>query len=158
LEEIIERDFFPDLERLKLQQQYQEALKSNDYGALQQLYYKYNRLNSSTSKRTSSTIETPKLFDPIKKITKKKEEEDSEEYANKEPPQSAEKEHSLDTFLAKNTSEDNFSFEVIMEEHEKKQQAKSHQAWLHEKEQLHLMVNIIYLYIINVRKNIEFYF
>jgi len=139
LEEIIERDFFPDLERLKLQQQYQEALKSNDYGTLQQLYFKYNRLNSTNSKSRSSTIETPKLFDPIKKSSKNK--EDNEEYANKEPPQSAEKELTLDTFLAKNTSEDNFSFAVIMEEHEKKQEAKSHQAWLHEKEQLHLMVN-----------------
>ncbi len=131
------------MERLKLQQQYQEALKNNDYGTLQQLYYKYNRLNSTTSKRTSSSVETPKLFDPIKKSSKKKEDEESEEYANKEPPQSAENEISLDKFLAKNTSEDNFSFEVIMDEHEKKQQAKSHQAWLHEKELLHLTVNII---------------
>ena len=46
----------------------------------------------------------------------------------------------LDEFLAKNTSEDNLSFEAIMGEAEKKERAKVHQSWLHEKEQLHQLV------------------
>lgn len=46
-------------------------------------------------------------------------------------------EESLDEFLAKNTSEDNVSFEMLMKEAEKKQRAKTHQAWLFEKEELH---------------------
>jgi len=44
---------------------------------------------------------------------------------------------SLDEFLAKNTSEDNVSFEMLIKDAEKKQRAKTHQAWLYEKEQLH---------------------
>lgn len=43
----------------------------------------------------------------------------------------------LDEFLAKNTSEDNVSFDMLMKEAEKKQRAKTHQAWLFEKEQFH---------------------
>lgn len=44
---------------------------------------------------------------------------------------------SLDEFLSKNTSEDNVSFEMLMKDAEKKQRAKTHQAWLFEKEEFH---------------------
>lgn len=44
---------------------------------------------------------------------------------------------SLDEFLAKNTSEDNVSFEMLIGDAEKKQKARMHQSWLHEKEKLH---------------------
>lgn len=44
---------------------------------------------------------------------------------------------SLDEFLSKNTSEDNVSFDMLINDAEKKQRAKTHQAWLFEKEQLH---------------------
>lgn len=46
-------------------------------------------------------------------------------------------EESLDEFLSKNTSEDNVSFEMLMKDAEKKQRAKTHQAWLFEKEEFH---------------------
>jgi protein DGCR14 len=49
----------------------------------------------------------------------------------------ASKNLSLDEFLAKNTSEDNVSFEMLIEEAEKKKKARQHQCWLYEKEQLH---------------------
>ena len=54
LETIIEKSFFPDLERLKVQKAYQEALKANNIDALRELYSKYQNL-LTPSTRTSST-------------------------------------------------------------------------------------------------------
>jgi hypothetical protein len=42
----------------------------------------------------------------------------------------------LDQYLAINTSEDNVSFEQIMEESEKRERTKVHQAWLYEQQAL----------------------
>lgn len=44
LEEIIEKDFFPDLEKLKLQQAYYEAVRNNDYDSIRELMSRYNDL------------------------------------------------------------------------------------------------------------------
>ena len=144
LETIIEKSFFPDLDRLKIQQAYHEALKSNDFSALQRLYEKYNKLLSSSSSRNTkqSANATPAFFD-----TPAKQSSDTP-YANEEPPNidtdKSKNEpvvESLDSFLAKNTSEDNLSFETLIEEAEKKQKIKTHQSWLFEKEKLHQLVS-----------------
>lgn len=121
------------MERLKIQQAYHEALKTNDFDTLRDLYAKYNKLlNSSTKKATKSTPgQTPAYFDTP--------------YANEEPPKldlklsndQQTQNISLDNFLAKNTSEDNVSFESLIEETEKKQKLKQHQCWLFEKEKFH---------------------
>jgi hypothetical protein len=42
----------------------------------------------------------------------------------------------LDQYLSINTSEDNLSFEQIMDESEKKERAKVHQAWLYRQQAL----------------------
>lgn len=42
----------------------------------------------------------------------------------------------LDQYLALNTSEDNISFEKIMEETQKKERTKLHQSWLYEQQAL----------------------
>ena len=42
----------------------------------------------------------------------------------------------LDQYLSINTSEDNISFEQIMEENEKKERSKAHQAWLYKQQAL----------------------
>lgn len=42
----------------------------------------------------------------------------------------------LDQYLSLNTSEDNISFEQIMEDTEKKERAKVHQAWLYQQQAL----------------------
>jgi hypothetical protein len=66
---------------------------------------------------------------------------------NPEPPRASEQKRSekrvesLDAFLAKNTSEDNVSFEAIIRESEKKENTKLHQAWLYEKEKLLKLVS-----------------
>lgn len=108
--------------------------------ALRELYTKYNRLlTPSTSRNKSSAkfMETPNLTESKKT--------DELPYANEELGSSRreegvkekEEEESLDEFLAKNTSEDNVSFGMLMKEAEKKQRAKTHQAWLFEKEEFH---------------------
>ena len=147
LESIIERDFFPDLEKLKIQQAYYEALKNNDSDSLRDLYIKYSSLVSRTNQRSAPS--TPAYFDTP--ITKKKEKPTEIPYANEEPPEFGEKSAtnvahdstnskpstsngSLDNFLATNTSEDNISFEVIMSEADKKNKLKLHQNWLHDRE------------------------
>jgi hypothetical protein len=53
LENIIEKDFFPDLEKHKLQQAYYEAVRNNDYDTVQELMEKYDKI-SSQSKQTPS--------------------------------------------------------------------------------------------------------
>ncbi len=47
LEQIIEKDFFPDLEKHKLQHAYYEAVRSNDYDAIQELLSRYNSLSEA---------------------------------------------------------------------------------------------------------------
>ncbi len=42
----------------------------------------------------------------------------------------------LDQYLSINTSEDNISFEQIMEETQKKERSKDHQAWLYQQQAL----------------------
>jgi hypothetical protein len=48
----------------------------------------------------------------------------------------------LDQYLSINTSEDNLSFEQIMEETQKKERTKLHQAWLYEQQALTHSVRI----------------
>ncbi|RNA43613.1 DGCR14 -like protein, partial [Brachionus plicatilis] len=133
LDSIIEKSFFPDLERLKIQQAYQEALKANNYDALNDLYERYNKHVASSEPKVNST---PRKSDGSATDLP---------YANEEPPvidleqpANGKITESLDTFLANNTSEDNISFEALIEDAEKKQRTKIHQAWLFEKEKQHL--------------------
>ena len=52
LETIIEKDFFPDLQKLKLQQAYYEAVRNNDYEEIRDLMSKYSSI--VTSEQTPS--------------------------------------------------------------------------------------------------------
>lgn len=42
MSKIIERDFFPDLQKLKVQNEYLEAIANNDLIKLRQIFSKYN--------------------------------------------------------------------------------------------------------------------
>lgn len=53
----------------------------------------------------------------------------------------------LDQYLAINTSEDNISFEQIMEDTQKKERAKVHQAWLYAQQALTHSVGSLTLFI-----------
>ena len=57
----------------------------------------------------------------------------------------------LDQYLSLTTSEDNVSFEHIMDETEKKERTKPHQAWLYEQQALtHSVTEIKYCLKINL--------
>jgi hypothetical protein len=55
LETIIEKSFFPDLERLKVQKSYYDAVKNNNFDALRELYSKYNNLLTPSTKQDNSS-------------------------------------------------------------------------------------------------------
>lgn len=61
LETIIEKSFFPDLEKLKVQKAYQDALKANNINALRELYSKYQNLLTPSSS-TSRTASKPQII------------------------------------------------------------------------------------------------
>lgn len=126
---IIQRDFFPNLEKLKAQNEYIDALEHNDTKKMRQLFEKYSFGRPNTDRLPSpATFETPV----------RKDEEDDETASIVSVKSEAksffeeEKKIGLDDFLANNTSEDNASFEDILAENEKKHRLKY--AWLYKKE------------------------
>lgn len=50
---IIQRDFFPDLKKLKAQNEYLDALASNDIVKLRQIFSKYNSKSPLIRERKS---------------------------------------------------------------------------------------------------------
>ncbi|XP_076106324.1 splicing factor ESS-2 homolog isoform X1 [Mytilus galloprovincialis] len=135
LEDIIVRDFYPELPTLQEKTEYYEALKSNDLGKLRELQLKYGTEGRPSSVyNTPATFETPepesrkdspKLHSKQDHVEKKKEETSKDS-------KSGTKKLSLDQYLAKNTSEDNASFTEILEETQQKHRDKH--AWLFESE------------------------
>ncbi|CAF0919726.1 unnamed protein product [Adineta steineri] len=160
---IIERDFFPDIKRLRAQQKYLTALEKNDVVALRDLYATYSIHRGPSPSPSmmghrdtpSSSFETPvDRGRDTPKTTKddgiEREEllsgrrhtnYDDDEDFDKQSVTSASTAASaarkkardlrLDQYLSINTSEDNISFEQVMEETQKKERAKVHQAWLY---------------------------
>uniref|UniRef100_A0A8C2H1V2 Ess-2 splicing factor homolog n=1 Tax=Cyprinus carpio TaxID=7962 RepID=A0A8C2H1V2_CYPCA len=117
LEKIIQRDFFPDVSKLQAQKDYLEAEESGDLERMREIAIKYG---SAMAKYTPRTY-VPKLQHATCVLCYVSGEKADE----KDLP-------SLDRFLAKNTSEDNASFEQIMELAEDKD--KLRHAWLYEAE------------------------
>ncbi|CAH0396055.1 unnamed protein product [Bemisia tabaci] len=129
---IIQRDFFPDLEKLKAQNAYLDAVLHNDVRKLQEVYAKYSSGSKPPTDRHSSpaTFETPvassrtsdeqfELKDPSEETAFNKLDKNS----NKD------KNLSLDQFLSAHTSEDNESFTEIMKKAEIRHRLKH--PWLY---------------------------
>jgi len=131
LETIIQRDFFPDLNKLQVQASYLEALESNDIPKLREIYEKYSvgpkLVDSNQGLASPATFETP---------TRDFSDTDSNQGSTLRKNQSSNKsqdvEESLDEFLFKHTSEDNESFEEMMDEAKRKHRLKY--AWLYNSE------------------------
>ena len=142
VEEIIERDFFPELEKLKAQNEYIEARERKDYVTMSRLQEKYSGCRPATGRLQSpATFETPQDLprenDPRRPETDNDEFEDVNKTSevNTVGNASEEKEKvTLDKFLANHTSEDNESFIEIQEENDKKHRIKN--AWMYKDEQL----------------------
>lgn len=137
LEKIIEKDFFPDLPKMKAQAEYFEALEKNDLVKLRELQMKFSKRPDTVNSIYSSpaNFETPDRGErphPRRPDTGQSTvigEKKGEKTSDDEEPQC--KVH-LDSFLSQNTSEDNDSFAQILEESEKKGREKH--AWLYENE------------------------
>ncbi|NP_001123264.1 nuclear protein Es2 isoform X1 [Nasonia vitripennis] len=129
--EIIQRDFFPDLEKLKAQNEYIDALESNDTKKMRELFEKYSFERPRTSERLASpaTFETPVHKENSSEDTPKSTASTS---CKAKEPKTEERRVGLDEFLSTNTSEDNASFEEIVFENEKKHRLKY--AWLYKTE------------------------
>lgn len=115
---IIQRDFFPDLEKLKAQNQYLDAVEKNDVIKLRELYAKYSgRRPNDTSDRCESpaTFETP-IRDPDSIRSNQSKSSTSSKRSNSSQSSKCPSEkHSLDSYLDSYTSEDNNSFQEIIE-------------------------------------------
>lgn len=145
IERIIERDFFPDLQKLRAQVDYQEAVETSDFVKIRELEKKFRLRTLSTRPDTgltrggspTSSFETPinQHVDDARAQQTNSEEVNKEDITSKKT-----KEVTLDRFLNKYTSEDNDSFEQIQEENEKRHRLKF--PWLYQqddkKEQLAL--------------------
>jgi len=146
VEKIIERDFFPELDKLKAQNEYIEARERKDYNTMSRLEEKYSGCRPGTGRLQSpATFETPqdepRENDPrrgelpapgpggpqlragVAPAVENKEEEEEDKVT-------------LDKFLANNTSEDNESFIDIQTENERKHRVKN--SWMYKDERLYL--------------------
>lgn len=135
---IIERDFFPDLEKLRAQNDYLDALERNDMVKVRELYAKY----SSNKPLFQDSYASPATFETPINNRSKEDELCREELLDKESPNISEKttlpsDHtvklSLDQYLGSHTSEDNNSFQEIIKESELQHRHKY--SWLYEGEE-----------------------
>ncbi|XP_014229504.1 protein DGCR14 homolog [Trichogramma pretiosum] len=129
--EIIERDFFPDLEKLRAQNEFLDAEGQNDVKKMRELFEKYSFGGPRTERLPSpATFDTPahgeNTSDTPCSIASRQSNASSCKSEKKE------KKLKLDEFLAVSTSEDNASFEDILAENEKKHRLNN--AWLYKNE------------------------
>lgn len=140
LENIIARDFFPDVPKLQAQAEYLDALEKNDVVRLREIHSKYASTSrpgtSSSAFNSPSTFETPvrkSVNDPTG-LDEKSSQLSNSDQENGKVTKAASKNLSLDAYLSRTTSEDNASFATIMEEADQQHRAKH--AWLYEREEL----------------------
>ncbi|XP_078082882.1 splicing factor ESS-2 homolog [Mustelus asterias] len=141
LEEIIQRDFFPDVERLRAQREYLEAEESGDMEKMREITIKYGsslrKPNSGTPAAylTPATFETPDVA-PGSPSSQSKAGQDGRLAADdgqKDKKKEAKELPTLDTFFGRSTSEDNASFKQIIEIAEERNKIKH--AWMYEAEE-----------------------
>uniref|UniRef100_A0A3Q3J2S2 Ess-2 splicing factor homolog n=1 Tax=Monopterus albus TaxID=43700 RepID=A0A3Q3J2S2_MONAL len=135
LEKIIERDFFPDVTKLQAQKDYLEAEENGDLERMREISIRYGSSLTKATPGSSAPYVTPASFEtPVGHsaspstihVTKGLDGESKDDHKEEK------KLPSLDCFLAKNTSEDNASFEQIMDLAKDKEKVKH--AWLYEAE------------------------
>lgn len=127
IESIIQRDFFPDLKKLQVQAAYLEALETNDVVKLREIYEKCSagpkQFDSQSHLASPATFETPVRDFDIESVHSSS----SRTSSSSKPP---EKQESLDEFLFKHTSEDNESFEEMIDEAKKRHRLKVYNSLL----------------------------
>ncbi|XP_035917871.1 LOW QUALITY PROTEIN: splicing factor ESS-2 homolog [Anopheles stephensi] len=120
---IIQRDFFPDLQKLKAQNEYLDALACNDVCKMRQIFSKYSSKRPNSSRGSPATFETPlPNASPASEVPPSIR-STSSVGSNKSTKTLGDK-HSLDSFLQAYTSEDNDSFQEIIESADRKLRQK----------------------------------
>lgn len=133
---IIQRDFFPHLDKLQAQNQYLDALEQNDVKRMRELYEKYSSGRPTTDRPASpTTFETPmnKTESEDEQLGSLKTTNEMPVCASAQEKDKTETKFGLDAYLSTHTSEDNASFEEIMVEAEKRLKLKF--SWLYEPEE-----------------------
>ncbi|XP_061782853.1 splicing factor ESS-2 homolog [Nerophis lumbriciformis] len=136
LEKIIQRDFFPDVTKLQAQKDYLDAEESGDLERMREISIRYGNSLSKNTPRSSAPYVTPASFEtPVGNVGSPTMSQTSRGVDGESTVADKREENqlpSLDRFLAKNTSEDNASFEQIMDLAEDKEKMKH--SWLYEAE------------------------
>ncbi|KAF7281586.1 hypothetical protein GWI33_004507 [Rhynchophorus ferrugineus] len=119
---IIQRDYFPDLEKIKAQNEYLDAMEKNDRVKLRELYMKYSGSKPPTERIPSpATFETPaSLHNRQEDITLETPQDDNK----KDETDPIKCKISLDQYLNTHTSQDNDNFEEILQANEQKHREK----------------------------------
>ncbi|TMW39950.1 hypothetical protein DOY81_014969 [Sarcophaga bullata] len=115
ISKIIQRDFFPDLEKLKAQNDYLDALEQKDYARMESIRAKYSGRKPTERNRSM----TPETFDSFEFNTCTSTATTTSKATNtssaKDNSKSVCDNHTLDSFLQAYTSEDNDSFQKIVD-------------------------------------------
>lgn len=141
LEKIIQRDFFPDITKLQAQKDYLEAEENGDLEKMREIAIKFGSASARSTPRVNMPYVTPNSFEtpvgrsgsPSSSQAKGRSGGKGAEFGLKDGDKEEKELPSLDRFLAKNTSEDNSSFEQIMELTKEREKVKH--AWLYEAEE-----------------------
>ena len=135
LEKLIERDFFPEIDKLKARSEYIDAAERNDTKEMQRLRERFSTGRPPTE--SMSRLNTPSTFGTPEHSNKPEDMPSSSKVPEpqivEEPKKDELKKFSLDTFLTHHTSEDNESFHEIMEE-QREEFERTH-SWMFKKEE-----------------------
>ncbi|CAH2093730.1 unnamed protein product [Euphydryas editha] len=123
---IIQRDFFPDLEKLKAQNDYLEASENKDYAKLREIARKYSGNRPPTEPYNSpATFDTPGVDAPYSPSNRDPQNVLATPIdGGTEKPKDITDNHTLDSFLANHTSEDNASYDRVIALEDKKRASK----------------------------------
>eukprot|EP00088_Acartia_fossae_P020282 TRINITY_DN2190_c0_g1_i2.p1 TRINITY_DN2190_c0_g1~~TRINITY_DN2190_c0_g1_i2.p1 ORF type:complete len:582 (+),score=214.57 TRINITY_DN2190_c0_g1_i2:97-1842(+) len=161
VEKIIERDFFPEMEKLKAQNEYLDAKAKGDFATMNRLQEKYSGCRPGTGDSTFGGVggiaggrrmTSPATFETPEEPRRENDPRRPDDPFNRPGTSCSttssttgktsllgdeEKEQdNLDKFLANHTSEDNESFYELQKEAEKKHRLKN--AWMYKDEKLFL--------------------
>lgn len=130
VEEIIQRDFYPDLPKLRNQLEWLEAEEKGDIVKMREIQMK---LRKSSRRRTNlgtpATFETPASFTPASFTPANftpAPGATSNPLAPREQPKEPTKRESLDLYLSKHTSEDNAAFDQILDKQNQQRKEQFH--------------------------------
>ncbi|KAK0416592.1 hypothetical protein QR680_012578 [Steinernema hermaphroditum] len=143
LEKIIERDYFPELKKLRAQTEYLDAVARHDNAKIRELQvrfgtYKTNRRTSPTQRPSSPSQFDPETPGPSRCHTSLPDsnvEGDNDKALGKKRKVPTEEKLTVDAYLNKFTSEDNASFEELAALGAKRERVRN--KWMYDAEEQH---------------------